>query len=118
VAEALRWLARKSLADYRLTDPPRDNAFYYYSRLRDIEPGEARRGILEIANRFALLAERELASQRYQEARGYVGMGLHIDPANASLLALKPLTDHPPRGLIARLADLFSRDRDGRQVER
>ena len=110
VVQALRWLARKSLADYRLTDPPRDNAFYYYSRLRDIEPGneEARRGILEIANRFALLAERELASQRYQEARGYVGMGLHIDPANASLLALKPLADHPPRGLIARLADLFS----------
>jgi hypothetical protein len=94
------------------------NAFYYYSRLRDIEPSEARRGILEIANRFALLAERELASQRYQEARGYVGMALHIDPANASLLALKPLTDHPPRGLIARLTDLFSRDRDGRQVER
>ncbi|MGH8575980.1 MAG: serine/threonine-protein kinase [Gammaproteobacteria bacterium] len=110
VVQALRWLARKSLADYRLTDPPRDNAFYYYSRLLDIEPGneEARRGILEIANRFALLAERELASQRYQEARGYVGMGLHIDPANASLLALKPLADHPPRGLIARLADLFS----------
>jgi hypothetical protein len=110
VVQALRWLARKSLADYRLTDPPRDNAFYYYSRLRDIEPGneEARRGILEIANRFALLAERELASQRYQEARSYVGMGLHIDPTNASLLALKPLADHPPRGLIARLADLFS----------
>ena len=110
VVQALRWLARKSLADYRLTDPLRDNAFYYYSRLRDIEPGneEARRGILEIANRFALLAERELASQRYHEARGYVGMGLHIDPANASLLALKPLADHPPRGLIARLADLFS----------
>jgi serine/threonine protein kinase len=110
VVQALRWLARKSLADYRLTDPPRDNAFYYYSRLRDIEPGneEARRGILEIANRFALLAERELANQRYQEARSYVGMGLHIDPANASLLALKPLADHPPRGLIARLADLFS----------
>jgi hypothetical protein len=110
VVQALRWLARKSLADYRLTDPPRDNAFYYYSRLRDIEPGneEARRGIPEIANRFALLAERELASQRYQEARSYVGMGLHIDPTNASLLALKPLADHPPRGLIARLADLFS----------
>ena len=110
VVQALRWLARKSLADYRLTDPPRDNAFYYYSRLRDIEPDdeEARRGILEIANRFALLAERELASQRYQEARGYVGMGLHIDPANASLLALKPLADYPPRGLIARLTDLFS----------
>ncbi|MGH8567180.1 MAG: serine/threonine-protein kinase [Gammaproteobacteria bacterium] len=110
VVQALQWLARKSLADYRLTDPPRDNAFYYYSRLRDIEPGneEARRGILEIANRFALLAERELASQRYQEARSYVGMGLRIDPANASLLALKPLADHPPRGLIARLADLFS----------
>ncbi len=110
VVQALRWLARKSLADYRLTDPPRDNAFYYYSRLRDIEPGneEARRGIREIANRFALLAERELANQRYHEARSYVGMGLHIDPANASLLALKPLADHPPRGLIARLADLFS----------
>ncbi len=109
VVQALRWLARKSLADYRLTDPPRDNAFYYYSRLRDIEPGseEGRRGILEIANRFALLAERELASQRYHEARSYVGMGLHIDPANASLLALKPLADHPPRGLLARLADLF-----------
>ncbi|MGQ0592032.1 MAG: protein kinase domain-containing protein [Gammaproteobacteria bacterium] len=110
VVQALRWLARKSLADYRLTDPPRDNAFYYYSRLRDIEPGneEARRGILEIANRFALLAERELASQRYREARSYVAMGLHIDPANASLVALKPLADHPPRGLIARLADLFA----------
>ncbi len=110
VIEALKWLARKSLADYRLTDPPRDNAYYYYSRLLDIEPGnpEARRGIVEIANRYALLAERELAGQRYREARAYVGMGLHIDPTNASLLALKPLAENPPRGLLARIADLFS----------
>ncbi len=109
VMQALRWLARKCLADYRLTDPPKDNAFYYYSRMLDIEPGstEARRGILEIANRFALLAERELASHRYREAQSYVGMGLRIDPGNASLLALKPLAENPPRGILARIADLF-----------
>jgi hypothetical protein len=109
VIQALRWLARKSLADYRLTQPPGDSAFYYYSRLLDIEPGneEAQRGMLEIANRFALLAERELAKHHYEEARSYVAMGLHIDPGNASLLALKPVADDPPRGIIARIADLF-----------
>ncbi len=33
VAQALLWLGRHSLDDLRLTEPPRDNAYYYFSRM-------------------------------------------------------------------------------------
>ena len=50
---ALLWLGRHSLDAQRLTDPPRDNAYYYFTRLLQVDPGnaEARAGMLAIAAR-------------------------------------------------------------------
>lgn len=107
VMHALAWLAQASLEDFRLTDPPRDNAYYYYSRLRQIDPSSelARRGLQQTAARFAVLAERALASARYDVAQRYVAVGLSIDPANTTLMELARLAHPPARSLIARVRD-------------
>ncbi|MFH0344399.1 MAG: serine/threonine-protein kinase [Chromatiales bacterium] len=109
VVKALAWLAKKSLDDYRLTHPPQDNAYYYYSRLLEIEPGNvpARKGLLAIGERFAFLAERELANNNYDRAKGYVAIGLQFAPENDTLLALKSLAQRPHGGLADTLAKFF-----------
>ncbi|MGH8508320.1 MAG: protein kinase domain-containing protein, partial [Gammaproteobacteria bacterium] len=109
VVKALAWLARKSLDDYRLTHPPQDNAYYYYSRLLEIDPGNvpARRGLLAIGERYAVLAERELANNNYDRAKGYVAIGLQFAPKNSTLLALESLAQRPHGGLADTLAELF-----------
>ena len=57
VVRALAVLARKSLREDRLTQPPADNAHYYFSRLLALEPENeaAKRGFQEIAERFVVL---------------------------------------------------------------
>ncbi|MGH8555462.1 MAG: hypothetical protein ACREUD_07865, partial [Gammaproteobacteria bacterium] len=109
VVKALAWLAKKSLDDYRLTHPPRDNAYYYYSRLLEIDPGSvpARRGLLAIGERYAVLAERELANNNYDRAKGYVAIGLQFAPENDTLLALKSLAQRPHGGLTDTLTKFF-----------
>ncbi len=109
VVKALAWLAKKSLDDYRLTHPPQDNAYYYYSRLLEIEPGNvpARKGLMAIGERFAFLAERELANNNYDRAKGYVAIGLQFAPDNDTLLALKSLAQRPHGGLAETLAKFF-----------
>ncbi|MGH8514655.1 MAG: hypothetical protein ACREV8_12085, partial [Gammaproteobacteria bacterium] len=109
VVKALAWLAKKSLDDYRLTHPPQDNAYYYYSRLLEIDPGNvpARNGLLAIGERFAFLAERELANNNYDRAKGYVAIGLQFAPENDTLLALKSLAQRPHGGLADTLAEFF-----------
>jgi hypothetical protein len=39
VVDALTWLGTHSLNEYRLTAPPKDNAFYYFTRLGQLDPG-------------------------------------------------------------------------------
>lgn len=109
VMTALSWLARNSLEDYRLTYPPRDNAYYYFSRLLELDPGNAaaRRGLLEVAERFAFLAERELASGNYEKAQTYISIGLQIDAENRALNALQELAQPRERGLLKSLRGLF-----------
>jgi hypothetical protein len=109
VIRALTWLANKSLEDFRLTYPPNDNAYYYFSRLLEIDPGNpvARQGILQIAERFAYLAEQELAENRYEQAQNYVDIGLKFDPTNETLSTLRSLAQPRSRGLFERLAELF-----------
>jgi serine/threonine-protein kinase PpkA len=109
IAEALLWLGRHALDDFRLTDPPRDNAYYYFSRLQQIAPDNAaaREGMLEIANRYAILAEREIARDEYETARSYVGIGLQIDPTNESLRVLQDIAAAPAVGFWDALASLF-----------
>ncbi len=109
VIKALHWLAKKSLDDYRLTYPPQDNAYYYYSRLLEIDPGsqEAWRGLLEIAGRFSFLAERELAENNYEKAHRYITIGLQIDPTNKTLLTLQSLAQPRRQSFLDRLFGSF-----------
>ncbi len=111
VMQALRWLARSCLQDYKLISPPKDNAYYYYTRMLEIDPTsrEAREGLLKVAERFARLAERELADNHVQRAREYIALGLRIDPANQALLALKELAVEKPPGLWRRLTQMLGR---------
>lgn len=109
IGHALLWLGRHSLDDFRLTAPPRDNAYYYFSRLLQMNPNpqQAREGMLEIATRYAMLAEREIAQDNFNEARSYVGIGLQIDPNNESLRLLEELSEPKLEGFFDALASLF-----------
>ncbi len=109
VTKALLWLAKRSLDDYRLTHPPQDNAYYYYSRLIALDPDNptARKGLLAIAERFAFLAERELANNNLDRARSYVAVGLQIDPDSETLRMLNSLVQRPERGLMDTIAEFF-----------
>ncbi len=109
IARALLWLGRHSLDDFRLTAPLRDNAYYYFTRLLQIDPedSQARDGILEIAGRYAMLAEREIAQDHFEAARGYIGIGLQIDPHNESLRLLQELAVPSQGGFFDALASFF-----------
>ncbi|MCI0590585.1 MAG: protein kinase [Gammaproteobacteria bacterium] len=96
VINALVWLGRRSLEEYRLTSPPKDNAYYYYSRILEINPNDqiARQGMLDIAERYAYLAEAEIAQNRYEKAEAYINIGLQINPQNKALLQLKSIVEN------------------------
>jgi serine/threonine-protein kinase PpkA len=90
VIQALVWLGKNSLVDYRLTDPPRDNAYYYFARLLQLDPlhPEGIAGMQRVAERFAVLAERELAVGNLMLARDYLGIAQRLDPTSPVLPAL------------------------------
>ncbi len=109
VIKALIWLGQHSLDENRLTSPVKDNAYHYFSRLLAIEPDNAvaKRGIRAIAERFAFLAEKELADGRYETAQRYVALGMQIDPQNQALIALKTLSKPKRKTVMERLYELF-----------
>ena len=109
VVAALRWLGTHSLNEYRLTAPPKDNAYYYFSRLLQMDPNDeiARQGLLQIAARYAILAEREIADGNHEQARSYIAVGLQVDPENKSLPALSELAVPTKHGFLAALFRLF-----------
>ena len=93
VRQALLWLGKKSLEEFKLTDPPKDNAHYYFSRLLDIDSSnqEAQQGILNIAERYAVLAEQAIADNDHDKARSYIALGYQIDSENTSLQTIELL---------------------------
>ena len=95
VVHALTWLGNQSLEEYRLTYPPKDNAYYYFTRLLQINPDNpvAKKGMLEIADHYAILAERSLANNDYTKTEAYIQLGLKINPGNKTLLSLKSLNE-------------------------
>jgi serine/threonine-protein kinase PpkA len=109
VTGALTWLGTHSLNEYRLTAPPQDNAYYYFSRLLQMDPGSetARQGLAEISARYALLAEREIAEGNYERARSYVSIGLQVDPNNDALLVLRDLAVPRDGGFWNSLLSVF-----------
>jgi serine/threonine protein kinase len=111
VVNALIWLGTQSLEEYKLTYPSKDNAYYYFSRLLEIDPRNeiARRGILEIAERYALLAEKTLAANDYNKTRTYIDIGLKINPNNQTLLSLQQLNEETrQRSLRELIKDFFN----------
>ncbi|MBI2969833.1 MAG: serine/threonine protein kinase [Gammaproteobacteria bacterium] len=111
VRQALVWLGRQSLEEYKLTYPPKDNAYYYFSRLLEIDPGNrtAVNGILEIADRYAVLAEQSLAHNEVEKTAAYVEIGLRINPDNEALIALKDLTSTHDSSFLGTVRSLFAR---------
>lgn len=109
IAEALRWLGHHSLDEFRLTDPPRDNAYYYFSRLLQLQPDSVagRAGLADVAARYALLAGRAIADDHFEQARSYVAIGLQIDGHNQNLLDLRELAAHNSVSFWAALRSLF-----------
>ena len=69
VLRALAWLGKQSLDEFKLTYPEKDNAYYYYSRLLELQPNNqsAYEGILAIADRYVILAERSLANNEMEK---------------------------------------------------
>jgi serine/threonine-protein kinase PpkA len=112
VVTALAWLGRHSLDENRLVAPPRDNAYYYFARLKQLEPDnrQAVEGLRDTATRFASLAEREIAAGNYQTAKSYIEVGKEIDPANPAFADLAALAQQANRGVLGAFAQLFTRD--------
>lgn len=83
--------ANDCLNAYKLTKPREDNALYFYRQVEQLDPGngEARRGREKIADRYAVLAEKEMNGFGYDNARRHIATGLDVDPHNRRLLALK-----------------------------
>lgn len=113
VAQALRWLGKKSLEEYRLTHPPKDNAYYYYSRLLEVDPKNeiATTGLLNIADRYAYLAERSVLNNDYDKAQAYISIGLKFNPNHKSLVKLNKLDlDIGKKSFMHKLKQLFKSD--------
>ncbi len=109
VTNALAWLGKQSLDEYKLTYPPKDNAYYYFSRLLELQPDNraAYEGILAIAERYVILAERSLANNELEKTRTYIEIGLQIDPANKALLSLQSLLSNQKPGLWQTIKSFF-----------
>ena len=110
VVRALEVLAHKSLREDRLTQPPADNAQYYFSRLLALDPTHeaARRGFQEIAERYVFLAEKEFSRRNYAKAQSFITLGLQVDPGNTGLLDLQSIIDNRERSLLDTFLGLFS----------
>jgi len=109
VVRALQWLARTSLVEGRLTDPPADNAYYYYSRLLALDPSHrgAKLGFAQIAERYVVLAEKEFALKNYKQAQTYITLGLQVQPDNKGLRDLQSFMDTRERSMFESIADFF-----------
>ncbi len=109
ILQALEWLGNQSLDEYKLTYPPKDNAYYYFSKLLELQPenDNAYKGILSIAERYAILAERSLANNEVDKTKTYIELGLQIDPQNQALQSLQSLIKNNNKGLWATLKSFF-----------
>jgi serine/threonine-protein kinase PpkA len=109
VLSALAWLGKQSLDEYKLTYPEKDNAYYYFSRLLELQPDNrvAYEGILSIAERYAILAERSLANNEAAKTQTYIDIGLQINPQNQALLSLSSLLSNKKTGFWQTIKALF-----------
>ncbi len=94
VLAALLWLGNHHLNLQRLTTPPTENAYYYYSRALQLAPDnlDAQNGIREIAKRYAMLADEALVQGEAGRAAAYLAIGREIDPHNEALNVIGELS--------------------------
>jgi serine/threonine-protein kinase PpkA len=109
VVQALEWLAKNSLQANRLTQPPADNAYYYFSRLLALDPANEapRKGFAKIAEIYTVLAEREFSRRSYGKAQAYIALGLQVAPDNKSLLDLRSFIDQHEESIIDKIFGFF-----------
>jgi serine/threonine protein kinase len=109
VINALTWLGNQSLEQFKLTYPPRDNAYYYFNRLLQLDPGNeiAINGIYNIAEQYAVLAEQTMLNNEMEKTASYVEIGLKIDPNNKSLLSMKDFVENNSSGLLNTIKSFF-----------
>jgi len=110
ILKAMVFLGKQCLDEYKLTYPPKDNAYYYFTRLLELEPAnkEAINGILEIANRYSILAEQAMIKNEVEKTKAYVDLGLRIDPHNEALLAMKTFVKTQNSSLLTTIKRVFS----------
>ena len=110
VMKALGGLGQHSLQRGRLTSPPADNAYYYFSRLLALDANnqEALDGFEQIAERYIQLAERQYASKNDLQAQVYITLGLQVDPDNEGLLTLQSIVKDRKRSFWDAITGLFS----------
>lgn len=108
VISALLWLGTHSLNSQRFTMPPNDNAYYFYSRVLQLDPAnvQARAGLGELARRYALLADDAVAAGDLPRAQAYIAIGREIDPDNEALRVIGELAA-PRAGVWDALARWF-----------
>ena len=78
----------KAFHQYKLTQPLKDNAYYYYQKALALDSGNipAILGIEKIANRYALLAEKQIRGHNLDKARTHIERGLMVDANHNGLL--------------------------------
>jgi serine/threonine-protein kinase PpkA len=89
--------AHVALADYRLTTPAHESAYYYYQQVLAIDPhnSQAMEGFTLIAERYLALAKKALDKGQNNKARQYVNAGLQMQPAHPELLSFNDRLARP-----------------------
>jgi len=84
-------LAKKSMAERKITLPADDCVYYYYSEILKISPDhkKAKAELKKVVPICIVQAEKEIKQLKFPEARRYVEIGLSIDPSNKKLLSLR-----------------------------
>ena len=83
--------AQSAMSTRRYTRPADDNAFLYYSKVIDLQPGnqEAREGLRQIAEKYSENAERALGNSDFSGAMEQIRRGLRVAPESGRLLSLR-----------------------------
>lgn len=109
VVKAMIWLAEHSIRQDRLTSPPADNALYYLTRLRSMDPKNPgiAEGIAAMGERYVTLAEKQFAARNYQRSEQYIEQGLAVQPDNEALISLRALILSRNKSTLEIVLDFF-----------
>jgi tetratricopeptide (TPR) repeat protein len=98
--------AAAALRDNRLLQPAQDSAYRYYQEILRLDPEDkgAKDGLRLIGERYSVLAEEALSSNRLSEADGYVDSGLSVAPDYQRLLTIRKRIEEERTRLVFELA--------------